>query len=74
MAARNFTRDEGRSLFGDQVADHGPLWSKAYGGERSGNVETMIPALLALQLKKTRCMQITVRRRRMSESPELRLT
>jgi hypothetical protein len=70
MAARNFTRDEPTSLFGDQVADPGPLWSKA----TVVNVETMIPALLALQLKKTRCMQITVLRRRMSGSPELRLT
>ena len=46
--ARNFTGDEGRSFgFGDQVADPKPPRAalvKSHGGERCGNVGTMIPA------------------------------
>jgi hypothetical protein len=47
-AARNFIGDEGRSFgFGDQVADPKPPRAalvKSHGGERCGNVGTMIPA------------------------------
>src|SRR5450755_2915492 len=47
-AARNCTRDEGRPFgFGDQVADPKPPRAaavKSRGGERRGNVGTMIPA------------------------------
>jgi len=47
-AARNFIGDEGRSFgFGDQVADPKPPQAalvKSHGGERCGNVGTMIPA------------------------------
>ena len=47
-AARNFVGDEGRSFgFGDQVADPKPPRAalvKSHGGERCGNVGTMIPA------------------------------
>jgi hypothetical protein len=46
--ARNFMGDEGRSFgFGDQVADPKPpqaVLVKSHGGERCGNVGTMIPA------------------------------
>ena len=46
MAARNFIGDEGRSFgFGDQVADPKPpraALDKSHGGERCGNVGTMI--------------------------------
>ena len=45
---RNCTRDEGRPFgFGDQVADPKPprvAAVKSRGGERRGNVGTMIPA------------------------------
>ena len=45
---RNFIGDEGRSFgFGDQVADPKPPQAalvKSHGGERCGNVGTMIPA------------------------------
>ena len=45
---RNFIGDEGRSFgFGDQVADPKPPRAalvKSHGGERCGNVGTMIPA------------------------------
>jgi hypothetical protein len=47
-AVRNCTRDEGRPFgFGDQVADPKPprvAAVKSRGGERRGNVGTMIPA------------------------------
>src|SRR6266849_10784867 len=47
-AVRNYTRDEGRPFgFGDQVADPKPprvAAVKSRGGERRGNVGTMIPA------------------------------
>ena len=47
-AAHNFMGDEGRSFgFGDQVADPKPPRAalvKSHGGERRGNVGTMIPA------------------------------
>ena len=47
-AKRNCTRDEGRSFgFGDQVADPKPPQAavvKSDGGERCGNVGTVIPA------------------------------
>ena len=47
-AVRNCTRDEGRPFgFGDQVADPKPPRAaavKSRGGERRGNVGTMIPA------------------------------
>jgi hypothetical protein len=47
-AVRNYTRDEGRPFgFGDQVADPKPPRAaavKSRGGERRGNVGTMIPA------------------------------
>ena len=47
-AVRNCTRDEGRPFgFGDQVADPNPPRAaavKSRGGERRGNVGTMIPA------------------------------
>jgi len=47
-AMRNCTRDEGRPFgFGDQVADPKPPRAaavKSRGGERRGNVGTMIPA------------------------------
>ena len=47
-AAHNFMGDEGRSFgFGDQVADPKPPRAalvKSHGGERCGNVGTMIPA------------------------------
>ena len=47
-AIRNCTRDEGRPFgFGDQVADPKPPQAavvKSDGGERCGNVGTMIPA------------------------------
>jgi hypothetical protein len=47
-AVRNFIGDEGRSFgFGDQVADPKPPRAalvKSHGGERCGNVGTMIPA------------------------------
>src|SRR5215467_946347 len=47
-ALRNCTGDEGRSFgFGDQVADPKPPQAalvKSQGGERCGNVGTMIPA------------------------------
>jgi hypothetical protein len=47
-AVRNCTKDEGRPFgFGDQVADPKPpraAAAKSRGGERRGNVGTMIPA------------------------------
>ena len=47
-AVRNCTRDEGGPFgFGDQVADPKPPQAavvKSHGGERCGNVGTMIPA------------------------------
>jgi hypothetical protein len=47
-AVRNCTRDEGRPFgLGDQVADPKPPQAavvKSRGGERCGNVGTMIPA------------------------------